>query len=787
MSHPVELSAIEKRAQTKIRKALEQADEERRLIAAGAGVRLAKDTAMKNAGKSESIRRAMPLIVRVSVWKPASSTGRKRAPSPTQDPPTKTKKARANVPPAKLDQDFEEEAEDPPKRSTRSSSSRKHPPATIEESDDDVQAPKSRKARAMASKPSKPTKQSKPTVKKTRPSLTAESASEDSSDSDSSAESSEAEDDDEDDEDTAAKHQPRIVKARSPSPHESNMPDFETHMQPAVEAMEDGLSSDDSVRIPSPGHRRTTSTSSVTSWSSGPGNPVPETDDDMFGDAGDVDEDYEYDETQKPQKIQDSDSSEEDRPVVTPAPKIKMKLPQKIQDSDDEDQKSAPPAKPQKNKGSDDERPASPAVKVKHKPPQKIQDSDDEEQPAPPATRIKKKLRKDQDSDDERPAAPAVKFKQRPLKKIPTSDDERPAAPAAIKKTSTGPKAKTKASTETIQPPGVDQFEAEERKKTPKGKSVREQKADQEKPRIRGTPAVELNSKKPRASTKVPEGVNLPEESFHASARIVFPGHGKDIKKSDQTAEVQMLIDGAITIIKTHCILVEGYPVLHSRTGYAKTNMLKAGRGKSEAIHVVKRLESDPRMARWLGNIVVDRLSTVRSEAKKRANTMVPGIYRFAHLEPASVKVFVGNLLDGDKGCRILRGHPAILKMIREEWFTGKFVGRNAKYFKASRPKYPDQWEVPDAVLALAANTIYAALSEYQLTGTRQQIKFTESAYEDSYRSHLATLADTRANAPTATAALLHEIYVDVIGAGPTTVAATTSTVITIIEVPDSD
>ncbi|KAJ7778031.1 hypothetical protein DFH07DRAFT_766244 [Mycena maculata] len=211
--------------------------------------------------------------------------------------------------------------------------------------------------------------------------------------------------DDEDDEDTAAKH-PRIVKARSPSAHESNMPDFEIHMQPAVEAMEDGLSLDDSVRIPSPGHQRTTSTSSVTPWSSGLGNPVPGTDDDMFGDAGDVD-DYEYDNTQ------------------------------------------------------------------------------------------------------------------------------------------------------------------------------------------------------------------------------------------------------------------------------------------------------------------------------------------------------VGSYING-------------------VYLTGKFVGRNAKYFRASRPKYPDQWEVPDAVLALAANTI----------------KFTESAYEDSYRSHLATLTNTRANTPTATAALLHEIYVDFIGAGPTTVAATTSA---IIEVPDSD
>lgn len=87
---------------------------------------------------------------------------------------------------------------------------------------------------------------------------------------------------------------------------------------------------------------------------------------------------------------------------------------------------------------------------------------------------------------------------------------------------------------------------------------------------------------------------------------------------------------------------------------------------------------------------------------------------------------------------------------------------------------------MPDAIAAMAANVVsyffllapgwcpdihlevLGSLSEYQLTGRRQKIQFTESAYEGTYRYHLKSIADARATAPTTVAQLMHEMYMAV-------------------------
>jgi hypothetical protein len=57
---------------------------------------------------------------------------------------------------------------------------------------------------------------------------------------------------------------------------------------------------------------------------------------------------------------------------------------------------------------------------------------------------------------------------------------------------------------------------------------------------------------------------------------------------------------------------------------------------------------------------------------------------------------------------------------------------------------------------------LYAALQEYRTTGERQVIAFTEGAYEDTYRNHMKTLADTRDAAPIALHKVLHGLFNDV-------------------------
>jgi hypothetical protein len=57
---------------------------------------------------------------------------------------------------------------------------------------------------------------------------------------------------------------------------------------------------------------------------------------------------------------------------------------------------------------------------------------------------------------------------------------------------------------------------------------------------------------------------------------------------------------------------------------------------------------------------------------------------------------------------------------------------------------------------------VYASLVEYRATGERQNIPFTEGAYEDTYENHMKTLADTRDYAPVALHKVLHGLFTQV-------------------------
>ncbi|KAF7358614.1 hypothetical protein MSAN_01200100 [Mycena sanguinolenta] len=284
----------------------------------------------------------------------------------------------------------------------------------------------------------------------------------------------------------------------------------------------------------------------------------------------------------------------------------------------------------------------------------------------------------------------------------------------------------------------------EDNAKPPKELSARQRKADQEKPHVRDIP---VDVKATRTSSKLPEPevVCLPETVYHPSARLVFPNDpGKDMKLTEQSSELRAVLNATIERITSSVILVDAYPVMASRTGYTKANMLKVARKIPDTVHIVKRLESDPRMARWLANI---------------------------------------GQLDRDQPYR----HPAIIAIAKQEWFTRGFAAKYATHFKSTRPKFPENLEMAGPVLALAANAILASLSQYQLSGAFTKIQFKESAYEESYRYHLNLLAKARSDAPTTTARLMHEIYNDIVAPHVKTATLAGTSIISLIEVADSD
>jgi hypothetical protein len=152
-------------------------------------------------------------------------------------------------------------------------------------------------------------------------------------------------------------------------------------------------------------------------------------------------------------------------------------------------------------------------------------------------------------------------------------------------------------------------------------KSARERKADKEvrcilghnkaltfpsqKPHVQPMAKPE-DSRRPRQGTsKLPPTQDRPEHTFHNSARVGFPPLGKDFRLADQTPEMRTVLINSIELVRKHGLLDNAYPpAMKSRAGYAKQVMLQAAQGHSAAEHIVARLKEDPRLSRWLGNLV---------------------------------------------------------------------------------------------------------------------------------------------------------------------------------------
>ncbi|KAJ7021152.1 hypothetical protein C8F04DRAFT_1274057 [Mycena alexandri] len=742
-----------KREEARLRRAKEKEEEDKRLIAAGAGTRHAKAIANAKTGNADGGRDL------------------KRASSPTQvaERLKKLQKTRHggdesdSEPEDQLFDAEEPKVQKPPPKTTRSSTktSRSHPPAVISESDDEQPAAKIKPRQGKA----KPKPATKKKAAKARPRVVADASESSASAIESSGNPSEEEEQDNKEEEEEGEGDSEIDMAREASFLLPSRPGNLRGRSASLDAaMSYGNAPEYAAEVESDEpvfarrHRSTSTTASMASYSSGPGAGVPETEYDdeseyaytsghvSMADDDDEEEQLQPDDEEEPWQgvnYEEAPLAEEEIPSSAPA-KMHTKQPAEFDDISQPtvDLRQLVAATAPKKSKRKAEKKTTPGV-------------DDDAAAPKVASRMKRKsgpLPTEQEIDPKRQKRD--KDSARNVIPVERADKNAQGDRDALERRVSGGKPKQRNDIE----------------KRPKGKSSWEQKADQE-------ASLETSARPPKPKKRSAESTPVkqhPEEYYDVSTRIVFPPPTKDMKLTDQSVELRAVLSGAIELIKRDGLFKDAYPVIKSRPGVAKMAMLKVARALPEASHIVARLEGDPRMAKWLCNIPMDRLSTLRSSAKAQARVIAPGDYQFAHLNAASTKIAVENLVrdhtyifpvnaitglpEDDQPFR----HPAIIKLIKDEWFTPSFITRYAKYFLSSRPKHPDEVEMPETILALGANAMYGALSEYLMTGERQAIKFTENAYEDSYRSHLATLKKARATAPTTTARLLHTIYKEV-------------------------
>ncbi|KAJ7649253.1 hypothetical protein B0H17DRAFT_1338733 [Mycena rosella] len=348
--------------------------------------------------------------------------------------------------------------------------------------------------------------------------------------------------------------------------------------------------------------------------------------------------------------------------------------------------------------------------------------------------------------------------------------------------------------------PDIEDSEAARPKKKKKSKKVsaaRQKQADAEKPEIKPTTA--LDSGKGKAPVKAS---TRPESSWDVSARLVLPAVNKDIGLTAQHPELQAVLRDTMSIIKIYMWFDDAYPLMASRPGFCRPHLITAAQARG-AVHILERLLKDPAFGAILAPIPCDRMNLHRGNVKRCAVSCVLAFYKLADLAPDQVKTRIEELLKDhryicsvDSEGRLELGKPfnhgSIRFVLKEEILSSaSFVTQNIDRFpaKAATAHKPIRHEVADPMVAIAATAVYAALVEYRMTGQRQNIPFTEDAYEDTYRNHMSSLRDLRTRYANALHQRLHELFKDTTASNKVTHTASGSsaTLVQLADVPDSD
>ncbi|KAJ7347281.1 hypothetical protein DFH08DRAFT_809039 [Mycena albidolilacea] len=330
-------------------------------------------------------------------------------------------------------------------------------------------------------------------------------------------------------------------------------------------------------------------------------------------------------------------------------------------------------------------------------------------------------------------------------------------------------------------------------KKMRKVSTAHQKKADLKRPQVRSAPQVKLE---PHTAASVLS--SRPEYSYPESARVVNPPPGKDARLNDQPDACKAVVHGAIMLLKSARFFENSYMQILSRTGFGKGYLIQSAKNLGgDAVYIQECLMTDPKYLAVLAGLLVDRVNIIHGSIKKVAANLAPSLYKILGLTPEATQKLVEELL---KDHRYIFGvdphtlqiktdepflHSAIIAVIKQAILTSAFKAQVDHLFASTNPDYPECLELPDAMICIAITAVYATLVEYCTTGERQAINFTEAAYEDTYRNHMKTLADTRGYAPNALHQVLHRLYLETIETKSVQpLAGISATLINLVDIP---
>lgn len=113
-----------------------------------------------------------------------------------------------------------------------------------------------------------------------------------------------------------------------------------------------------------------------------------------------------------------------------------------------------------------------------------------------------------------------------------------------------------------------------------------------------------------KGNNKAPIDVSSrPESSWDITAQLVLPAPNKDIGLTTQHPELQAVLRDTMLIIKIFMLFMEAYPLMATRAGFGRPRMVEAAEARPTAVHILKRLLTDPSFGAILAPIVSRKLT----------------------------------------------------------------------------------------------------------------------------------------------------------------------------------
>ncbi|KAK7437569.1 hypothetical protein VKT23_018467 [Stygiomarasmius scandens] len=203
-------------------------------------------------------------------------------------------------------------------------------------------------------------------------------------------------------------------------------------------------------------------------------------------------------------------------------------------------------------------------------------------------------------------------------------------------------------------------------------------------------------------------------QGWSAATHMTFPEPGlRYISLTKQPQTLRRVINDTIDIAIGIALFQDAFPKTEAQRHYIQLAMSGACDKLGQSV-ILDRFTWDTRYRDFIISCVTSRISHLRSEVKKEAAKVVPGLYDLLKLKPDARSELVKDLL---KACCYIfpLGDPLKTYMASE--------ADNAK-------------EIPLAMLGLVGTAIFASLKEYS-SGEHQKEGFEAAVFQEEYNKHI--------------------------------------------------